>query len=254
MKMNDKKEPSEIWFSYKQKEYAAKRIPKFFKWTEQFFSPKILFGWSDYEKQWDWGNCQFSVVGNDADSARVAVRRQKTLDRNDALSGNKIWLMLGIDVTAVEKPEFQNYHKPGKNPQQSLEQTITRWEIKITNRNQVDSETFINNVYIWVKSDDSQNIPPKLLDLYEEIQSKIGTTRTSNVFDVDSQHNEHIFPVIYQPRVDTLHNYIRAIFWDRQENEIEISVVFNDEQLKRAWFLGCCISIPHTKASIWKNP
>lgn len=235
--MNDTEEKSKIWFSYKQKEYKAIRLPKFFRWTEQFFSPKVLFDWSEDQKQWDWKDCRFSVVGNDEDSARVAVRRQKTLDRTDALSGNKIWLMLGIDVTTVEKPEFKKYHEPKKNPQQSLEQKITRWEIKVTNKNEGNLDTFTSDVCIWMESDDSQNTPPKLLDLYNKIQDTIGTTRDSNIFDVYTPHNEDIFPVIYQPRVDTLHNYIRAIFWDRQQDGIEISVVFNDEQLKRAWFL-----------------
>ncbi|WP_148702721.1 hypothetical protein [Nitrosopumilus piranensis] len=228
---------SGIWFSYKQKEYVAKKVPKIFKWTEKIISPKVLFDWSETSKQWDWKNCHFSIIGNDEDSTRVAVRRQKVLQRTDALSGNKISLMMGIDVTGAKKPEFEKYHEPKKNPQKDLTQKINRWAIRLTNKNDGDPDTFITDACIWMEADDHDTAPDALSEIFEKIQKTIGTGSESNVFDVQTTHDEHVFPVIYQPRVDTLDNYIRAIFWDMQEDKIEISIVFNDEQLSRAWFL-----------------
>jgi len=228
---------SGIWFSYKQRRYYAKEVPKQFLWIKSIMPQNTLFKWSDEPEIWDWQNCHFSIVGMDKDRVRVVARRQKVLDRTDNHSGDKIWLMLGVITTDVTEIQPEDYNEPVEHnpPNRALGPPIKRWAFHMTIENSGDQETYITDATIWCKSN-APEPPRELTELHDSIVKSKGIPKDSNTFDVYTDHEEKIFPVIYQPRVDAHNNYVRSIFWHTKENEIEFSIVFNDEELNNAWF------------------
>ena len=228
---------SGIWFSYKQRRYQANKIPKQFMWIKRIIPQSTLFKWSDEPETWDWKNCHLSIIGMDKDRVRVVARRQKTLDRTDHLSGDKIWLMHGVITTDVSDIKSEDYTEPVEHnpPNRILGTPIKRWAFHMTVENSGDKKTHIEDATIWCKSDAAE--PPKeLVEIHDSIMQSKGVPKDSKIFDIDTEHEEQIFPAIYQPRVDTHNNYIRSIFWHKKKNQIEFSLVFNDEELNNAWF------------------
>ncbi len=229
---------SNLWFSYKQKRYNAKEIPQSISWLRRIIPQSALFSWSDTLEDWDWNKCHFTIIGMDDNRVRIVARRQKILNRTDHLSGNEIWLMLGIKITNVGKLVLESYNEPVEHnpPNRHSTSQISRWTFHMDVENSGDPKTHIRDAVIWAESD-AQQAPQEIVDIRNEILQKQGIKEKSNIFDVETDHNEQIFPVIYPPRVDTHNNYIRSIFWERRQDEIVFSVVFNDEELNRAWFL-----------------
>lgn len=233
---------SEIWFTYNQKRYKVKEKSRRFTWVEKYCPPKKFFEWSDNPETWDWKNCDVSVVGMKDNKVRLVVRRQKILARTSHLAGNKIKLMLGLVITKVERPKFDYYHEP---PEDNVENKTYgpdkgRWYIKLTNLNEEESESNITDCYLWYWSENENTVDQKIQKIYDELILKQGKPiPNEKIFDVKTDHSDKIFPVIYQSRVDALENYIRRIYWSKKGNEIEFSIVFNDEELRRFWFLDC---------------
>ncbi len=230
-------EDSGIWFSYKQKRYSARKVSKRFLWIKQFIPQNRLFNWSDEPEIWDWQNCQISSVGMNNERVRIVARRQKVLDRKEKRKGDKIWLMLGIIATDVSDIQDEDYNEPVPHnpPDREIGSPIRRWAFHMTVQNSGDEKTHIADATIWCK-DDADKPPKKLVDLHNSILKHKGNPEHSNVFEVETDREETIFPVIYQPRVDAHDNYIRSIFCHKKGNSIEFSLVFNDEELNNAWF------------------
>lgn len=228
---------SNLWFSYKQRRHHATEIPQSINWVKRVIPQNALFSWSDEPEDWDWKRCHFTVIGMDGSRARIVARRQKILDRTDHLSGNKIWLMLGINVIRVGNIEKERYYKPVEhNPPNRPQTQISRWAFHMDVQNSGDEQTHISDAVIWIESNDA-HVPQELVEIHNEILQRFGVSQDSEIFNVDTIHKEDIFPVIYQPRVDTHNNYVRSIFWEKKQGEIVFSLIFNDEELNRTWFL-----------------
>ena len=62
---------------------------------------------------------------------------------------------------------------------------------------------------------------------------------SDNIFDVDVEKNDEIIPVIYQPAVDSLKNFVREVHCAMKpidsygSYEVEVTIIFNDEHLQK---------------------
>ena len=228
---------SNLWFSYKQRRYHTKKVPQSINWIQRIIPQNALFSWSDEPEDWDWKGCLFTVIGMNDSRVRIVARRQKILNRTDRLTGNKVWLMLGLKVTRVSDIKKELYCKPVEHnpPNRSQTPQISRWAFHMDVQNSGDEQTHISDAVIWVESDDT-HIPQELVEIHNKILQRFGVQQNSEIFDVDTTPKDDIFPVIYQPRVDVHNNYVCSIFWEKKQDEIVFSIVFNDEELNRAWF------------------
>jgi len=213
---------SGIWFSYDQKKYTVNETTRELIWNDV--------------KRWDWPNCHFSIVGM-KDTVRLVVRRQKKLDRTNKGVRDKVTLMLGFVITKVYEPEFCPYREPTEhnNDNQKYGPEKNCWFIKLENLNFDEKKSYITNACIWKWSDDKNTSDPDIASIFQKLKSRQNKPDKNKIFDVESEHVDKIYPVIYQPRIDALKNYVAEIYWDKKRNSLEFSIVFKDEQLRRWW-------------------
>jgi hypothetical protein len=63
--------------------------------------------------------------------------------------------------------------------------------------------------------------------------------KSDNIFDIDVEKNDDIIPVIYQPAVDSLKNFVREVHCAKKSidsygsYEVEVTIIFNDEHLQK---------------------
>jgi len=213
---------SNIWFSYDQKKYTVNEITRELIWSNV--------------KRWNWPNCHFSIVGM-KDNVRLVVRRQKKLDRTNKGAEDKVNLMLGLVITKIYEPEFGLYGEPAEhnNDNQKWGPERNCWFIKLENLNFDEKESYITNACIWKWSDVKNTCDPDIFSIFQKLKSKQNKPDKNKIFDVESEPTDRIYPVIYQPRIDALENYVTEIYWSKKRNSLEFSIVFKDEQLRRWW-------------------
>ncbi len=207
--------------------------------------------WRDQLVIVDWDNCSLTVVGKLEDGKTRIVLRSKT-SRNSEYMGDKpveLYYMLGIDVSNIsevyEEPyKVSNVRKDSPEQARSadtrrvftLDQDYWIWEWierdKNTNENNDPNkeEGFSNSIekirkYIIDElSSNSRKIPRDLFDVQvEDTQLNAEVIATSK-----------IIPVIYQPSIDSLQNFLREVHCSEIEpNVLEVSLLFENEQLRR---------------------
>ena len=209
-------EKSSIWFSHKEYRYDAE-----LKGTQR------VFRWSTNSEIWDWNNCVISAVKNN-DILRVVVRSGQITYSKYRKREIEIRYMLGIDVTSdLSEPVLEDYPEPpidnirGKRyghlrKRLALELDDKYWIWQWAEMEVPIEKSDVYKVYVLLKK--TKEIPPK----------------QSNIFEVQTKDEERIIPVIYQPAIDSWKNYIREIHCKKiNNNEIEVSVLFNNESLRK---------------------
>lgn len=143
--------------------------------------------------------------------------------------------MLGFEVyyENIKEPETECYivRNPGKKEGPKL-----RWVLQLD-----DSH------WIWEWAKEGGMIKDSYINmLYQSINKdrSLPFNKNDNIFNVKvEEKNNKIIPVIYQPAVDALENYIREIHCKETEKndgskEVEVTLVFNNEQLRNNFFLN----------------
>jgi hypothetical protein len=244
-----------VWFSYKERRYEAGSYDsnrRFFRWKGDDNEQQLVM--------WDWDNCWIDIAKPlDDEKIRLAIR-SKT-NRNSEYMGNKpveLRYMMGIDVNRdglSEAPwEEESYELTSerKHLPKSAVKPRSRWVFSIDNKYWI---------WEWTKKgaadrngndgsgDSSNNNDIRLSKTYsiyralsEGFDSLSGYARDNNIFRTEIKDTQtssrSIIPVIYQPAVDSLNNFLREVYSSEKENpdgsqDIEVSLVFNNEQLRR---------------------
>jgi hypothetical protein len=237
-----------VWFSHLEKEYQV--IDKVDNGL------KKLFQWKETEpKMWDWDNCTVSRAKVLPDKKVRIVIRSKT-NRNSNYMGRipvELRYMLGIDIASISKPYSKPYDlassKRQKLPASAKKISHERWACKL------DEKYWI---WQWAKKDiDIKS--SQVYHLYEDIKSfleEAQSMKSSNSDHITSGSNNGIFkvyldervkvddvvPVIYQPAIDSLKNFLREVHCVKlvkpdSSVDIEVSLLFNDEELRRHKYL-----------------
>ena len=250
-----------VWFSYYQKEYqlSGLGLKKSFRWKEK-----------EPPKRWDWDNCWVYRAKILPDRKVRIVIRSKT-NRNSNYLGKipvELRFMLGIDIECISEPYTDSYNlkmSDRRNLPSSARITHKRWAFKLDNKywiwqwakEGVDiKSTRIQNLYEDIRdflreaSYDSEGRQDEPKSSVAEISTKDNgqkndesginnDNRKENIFKVkiDESFNEFV-PVIYQPAVDSLRNFVREVHCKKSANpdlttDLEVCLLFNNEALRR---------------------
>jgi hypothetical protein len=237
-----------VWFSHLEKEYQVVDIglKKRFQWEE-----------TEPRKRWDWDNCTVSRAKVLSDGKVRIVIRSKTNRNSDYMGRIPVELryMLGIDIASISEPYSEPYDLASSKRQKlpvsaKKNKPHKRWSCKL------DEKYWI---WQWAKKDiDIKS--SQVYRLYEDIKGFLEEARSmksSNSDHISSGSNNGVFkvylderakvddvvPVIYQPAIDSLKNFLREVHCVKSVKpdssvDVEVSLLFNNEELRRHKYLN----------------
>jgi hypothetical protein len=243
-----------VWFSHLEKEYqVVDKVDNGFK---------KLFQWkAEPHKMWDWDNCTVSRAKVLSDGKVRIVIRSKT-NRNSDYMGHipvELRYMLGIDITSISDPYSEPYDlassKRQKLPVSAKKISHERWACKLDEK-----------YWIWqwakkdidIKSSQVYHLNEDIKGFLEEAQSMkssnsdhITSGINNGIFKVnldESVEVDDIVPVIYQPAIDSLKNFLREVHCVKlvkpdSSVDVEVSLLFNNEELRQHKYLNEIYSI-----------
>ena len=206
----------EFWFSHRENIWEVKNGK---------------FSWTKEERVWDWDSCTFGLVRTRNNEFRIVVHSENVIESK--YMGKKpitLRYMLGFDIEQVSEPHTDSYTARKYKPEKT-EGPKERWVF------QLDDDYWI---WRWAeKGGDLRSSP--VYRLFERIREEISdpSLTSHNIFEVDVASKEDgIIPVVYQPSVDNLKNFVREIHCaelPREDalQEIEVSIIFANEQLRQ---------------------
>jgi len=211
------------------------------RYVAELEDARRILKWTGKKETWDCDNCMFSIVGMSNDLVHVVARRTKSFDSSYMEKSVKVNLMMGFKVKQIQKPieeeyELQPNNIDGKKPDKKR----LRWAIHLTQTDDEHdpAERPISECCIWQWAEDDKNKTiekSEVYRLYEEIIEKKGNPpKQKNIYHVKTDKQDEIIPVFYQPRIDAWKNFVREIHTHKADDkEIEVSTIFNDEQLRK---------------------
>ena len=103
---------------------------------------------------------------------------------------------------------------------------LRRWVLKL------DEKHFIWQWKVNNKTIENSGLA-KVRDKLKNIQNEPYNPKKSNIFHVDSQpYEKSVVPVIYQPAVDSLKNFVREVHCNKiDDKNIKVTLLFNNEHL-----------------------
>lgn len=170
------------------------------------------------------------------------VVRSKT-SKNSQYMGNipvqlRFMLMLDIDPGSVQEPVLDRNYSLASSARKHIPESVRRtphdrWVLRLG-----------GGAEIWEWTRHGEDIKSsRTWRLYEKImtfaQSGISA---GNVFMARVEEIDSVVPVIYQPAVDSLDNFLREVHCaaattiDGETVDVEVSLVFNNEQLRKFAF------------------
>ncbi len=221
----------EIWFSHREEIYEVKNGK---------------FIWTGKEKIWNWDHCTVQLVKKSDKKLRVVVR--SNTNKNSKYMGDrpiKLRFMLGFDIIDVREPKVQMPKKDWDGPVNGefWKGPNARWVFFLETIN--DTGKSNEDAYcIWQWADKGEQLESSYLyALYEEMVNELKTgNKSDNIFDVNDvdldEQEDAVIPVIYQPAVDSMKNFVREIHCAKKPlkdggYEVEVTLVFNNEQLRK---------------------
>ena len=222
----------EVWFSHRENKYEIKN---------KYFSRKKKFSWTDKEEIWDWDYCTVGLART-LNNKLIVVVRSKT-NKNSQYMGNKpveLRYMLGFEVTDVSEPTTELYTARKNNPEKKegpRERQVFHLKGAAPG----------NDYWIWNWTQEGEDISSSnIYRLYQVISQEIvsPSKNSDNIFDVELERPpDKLIPIIYQPAVDSLKNFVREVHCAQSETadgftEVEVSIIFNNEELRKHAYGG----------------
>jgi hypothetical protein len=225
----------EVWFSHREKIYEVKHG---------------RFVWTDKNKIWNWDHCTVQLVRTSEKNLMVVIRSKA--NKNSKRMGNrpiKLRFMLGFDINDAGEPKIQmpDRNWNGPNDGDYWQGAETRWVFFLAAKDD-KNEPIDADYYIWEPARKGEKIESSYIyKLYKEILANLSSKTVSdnifNVGDVESGGYEtNMIPVIYQPAVDSMKNFLRQVHCNKKPlkdggYEVEVTLIFNNEQLRKHYFL-----------------
>jgi hypothetical protein len=223
------------------------------------------FHWTGDKRVWDFDSCTFELARTLRENKLRVVVRSKNDICSKYMGGKLVRLryMLGFDVTRVSEPHSEPYTARRYDPDKK-DGPKERWVF------QLDDE-----YWIWQWAHEGGDIRSSAIHrLFERLKDEISnpSLTSHNIFEVDEEsEGDALIPVIYQPAVDGLKNFVREVHCAELPSrpdgarEVEVSIMFNNEQLRehaianelyelfRLFFWGRTIDIETFKILIPKD-
>jgi hypothetical protein len=212
-----------FWFTVKEK-----------KWKVGYFGE---FSWTGEEQFWDSDNCTISFARTLDDKCLIVVRSSLTKSSSFIEKEVVLQYMLGFEILGKPfEPKAEMYVARNNFPDRR-EGPKNRWVLQLDDKH-----------WIWEWAQEGADVTnTTIYRLYREIINEFDnpSTTPSNIFDVQVDlRDDKVIPVIYQPSVDALKNFVREVHCANgpinQDGsyEIEISILFNNERLRQHGILN----------------
>lgn len=219
----------QLWFSHRENRFAVKK-----RWI---IAGKPQFSWTNSVETWDWDHCTVSLART-LDNRLLAVVRSST-NRNSRYMGDKpveLRFMLGFEVKTLTPPKSETYTaRKNLDDPDKVEGPKERWVFRLG-----------DDYWLWDWVEGGKISSSYVNELYEKIKQELESPsiKGENIFEPGvTAPGDGIIPVIYQPAVDSLDNFIREVHCASSGRadgklEVEVTVIFNNEQLRRHAFGG----------------
>ncbi len=212
----------EIWYSVREKIWDTR-------------SGK--FRWTGKSQVWDWDKCTVGLARSWNDKLKLIVRSSNLKHSGYMDKEVNLRYMMGFDVTDIKEPVKDTYiAKDYSSDPQDRIGPKERWVIELNDEH-----------WIWQWADSENNAEVAAIhEIYQKIRNELEDQRLNgdNIFDanIDDLPDE-IFPVIYQPAVDSLRNFVREVYIHKNEitdegQEVEVTLLFENEELRKNSFGG----------------
>lgn len=228
-----------FWFSHFTQEYeVVKKITGKRKFLIMENRPVIKL---------DWDNCTISIAGISLQTGLARFFVRSSTNRNSDYMGDipvKLRFMLGIDVepSKITEPRTESGYHLASSKRKNLPESARaivhdRWVFNLGEA----------EVWEWARVGMDLR-SSRLYALYQKIKKflddPIGQP-SPNVYRVRADKIDEVIPVIYQPSVDSLDNFLREVHCFKSPNTapasegitIEVSLLFNNEQLRKFRFV-----------------
>ena len=220
----------------------------FSKLERNFSSEYGQFHWTEEQRIWDWDKLTTVELVKAKDGTRKLILRRKGdihtrygRPDNPKKDGPNASLryMLGIDIDEKGPEGIECDYYTAK----VYDHYKNRWNL-IGPKKRLSFQIG-DNAWLWQWADD-------------EVESSRGTEETTigkvhkyitnnleaknivytNIFNLDVDANHKLMPVVYQPAVDAMKNFVREINYVAKlaadgRKEVEITLVFNNEELRK---------------------
>jgi hypothetical protein len=229
----------------------------FFSKREEIY--KIKWGrihWTGKSKIWHWNNISVGVEKPADENIVLLLRSDKVVPSTFINCDVGLRYVLAFDVKRVYEPVLMPSIKTGRYWDDDRE----RWVIKLTSRPS-SRYNWSEDYWIWDYAVKDLDIKSSYIwKLYQEIQDKLISKKVVKhfkAFDVEEDFQERIIPLIYQPSVDSLKNFVREVHtheFDKAPDGfqvVEVSILFNNEMLRRHSFFGVLNKIYEVFRRYW---
>jgi len=212
-----------IWFTVKER-----------KWKVGFFG---RFSWTGDEQIWDSDNCTISLAETINGKCLIMVHSNQTTYSDYLQKIVGIRYMLGFEISVVPSEPKTEIYTARSNIPQRCEGPKKRWVVQLDDKH-----------WIWEWVQEGKDITSSTVyQLYRQIRDELErpTIAKDGLFKVQvGVSTVELVPVIYQPSVDVLKNYVREIHCAKEQPSqdgsytLEVSILFNNERLRQHGFLN----------------
>ena len=223
-----------FWFTHKVNRYETMEISPGKKTLKK--TPEIV--------KLDWDNCILDVVGRLPNGKTRIVFRSKSKKISKYMGDKPVGIryMLGVDITKASLPKIEPYELSEDNSKVRGNFDARKGQ---TNSNQRAVFQLDDKYWVWNWHDGKDDIEKsEIYRIYQLVSSQIESSKpfTRGLFSIDMENEieeaktekSPIIPIIYQPAMDSLKNYVREVHCALiKPNIIEVSIIFNNEQLRK---------------------
>ncbi|MGD6810374.1 MAG: hypothetical protein ACQCN3_11810 [Candidatus Bathyarchaeia archaeon] len=212
-----------VWFTVKEK-----------KWKIGFFGK---FFWTGKEELWDSDNCTINFARTIKNKYLIVVRSSQIKYSSYMEKTVVLRYMLGFEISNLPlEPKTELYVARGNIPRKR-EGPKERWVLQLDDKH-----------WVWEWAQEGKDIKNSTIyGLYNAIVNELmhPSITGDNVIKVKVDLPlDGLIPVIYQPSVDALKNFVREVHCAKETINpdgsyiMEVSIVFNNERLRQHGFLN----------------
>lgn len=215
-----------FWFSHIGTEYEV---------IEAANRKRVIF--KNSSRTFDWDNCTVQLTYSKIKKLRILIRGHEHKYSKYRKKIVRPTFLLSVDIDSIS-PLNEDYYKIGdarKNLKSLHSKEYPRYVFQLDNR-----------YWIWEWKKDYNDIKEsKVFSIYEQIKSCLENPKippdpnTSNMIIAVCPHiDKELIPVVYQPAIDELKNFVREIHCHKVMDHakllyIEVSLMFNNEELRK---------------------
>ncbi|HII06352.1 MAG TPA: hypothetical protein HA349_03250, partial [Methanotrichaceae archaeon] len=223
----------------------------FSKLQRNFFADYGQFRWTDEQRTWDWNNLTtVDLVRTRDGTKRLVLRRKEEIHtengrpdiRKEGGYDANLRYMLGINIDAEPGDIECDYYTA-----RVYDHYKNRWNL-IGPKKRLSFQIG-DKAWLWQWADEkceptsnteTSTEETKIGGIHKYIKDTISSDALvyTNIFNLDVGAHHECSPIIYQPAVDGMKNFIREIHCSTKhetngKKEVEVTLVFNNEELRK---------------------